>query len=355
MPGTSSREDLVRYRLLGRSGLRVSELALGTMTFGEDWGWGASEAECRNMFDAFVEAGGNFIDTANNYTAGTSERYVGKLIAAERDRFVVASKYSLMPVLARDNDDPNAGGNSRKSMRRSVEGSLRNLGTDHIDLLWVHAWDATTPVDEVMRGLDDLVRAGKVLYVGFSNTPAWVVARADTLAELRGWSRVVALQLPYSLARRDIERELLPMAAEMDLAVLVWGMLQGGALSGKYGRESGEPRRYEAKNVPAKTLEIAGLVVQAARDADCTPVQVALAWVRSRPHHTLIPILGARSAAQLREQLGCLDLHLSPELRARLDAATAIDLGFPSTFIESSQVRTLMFGNTFDKLQRRNT
>lgn len=340
----------MRFRLLGRSGLRVSEMALGTMTFGEDWGWGASEAESQQIFEAYADAGGNFIDTANNYTAGTSERYVGKCLIGRRDRFVVATKYTLMPVLARDNEDPNAGGNSRKSMRRSVESSLQHLGTDYIDLLWVHMWDGLTPIDEVMRGLDDLVRAGKVLYVGFSDTPAWVVSRADMMAELRGWSRIVALQLPYSLARRDIEREYLPMAAELDMAVLVWGLLQGGALSGKYTHSDANPRRYEPKNVPARTLEIAASVEQVASRLNWTPAQVALAWARSRWANTLIPILGARSVPQLQEQLACVDLTLPEDEATFLDKETAIDLGFPTTFLESSQVRSLVFGKTFDKL-----
>jgi aryl-alcohol dehydrogenase-like predicted oxidoreductase len=180
----------VRYKLLGKSGLRVSELALGTMTFGEDWGWGASHEESRRIFEAFAEAGGNFIDTSNNYTNGTSERFVGEFIAAERERFVIATKYSLTTTRT----DPNAGGNHRKNMRQAVEASLKRLNTDYIDLYWLHMWDYTTPIEEVMRAFDDLVRVGKVLYVGFSDTPAWVVARANTLAELRGWSRVVAFQ-----------------------------------------------------------------------------------------------------------------------------------------------------------------
>ncbi len=195
---------MVRYKLLGPSGLRVSEVALGTMTFGEDWGWGASNEESRRIFDRFADAGGNFVDTSNNYTNGTAERFVGEFIAAERDHFVVATKYSL----TERRDDPNAGGNHRKNMMRSIEGSLRRLGTDHVDLLWLRMWDATTPVDEVLRAFDDLVRAGKVLYVGMSDTPAWVVAQAVTTTALRGWTAPVAVQAPWSLADRGVEREV---------------------------------------------------------------------------------------------------------------------------------------------------
>jgi aryl-alcohol dehydrogenase-like predicted oxidoreductase len=198
----------MRYKLLGKSGLRVSELALGTMTFGEEWGWGASKEESRHIFEAYVAAGGNFIDTANRYTEGTSEKFVGEFVAPERDKFVVATKYTLFMR----RNDPNAAGNQRKNMVQSLEASLKRLGTDYVDLYWVHAWDFMTPVEEVLRALDDMVRAGKILYVGISDTPAWVVSQANMLAELRGWTRFVGLQLPYSLIERTPERELLPMA-----------------------------------------------------------------------------------------------------------------------------------------------
>ena len=218
----------MRYKLLGKSGLRVSELVLGTMTFGEDWGWGASQEVSRQMFDAYANAGGNFIDTANRYTNGTSERFVGDFIAADREHFVVATKYTLMTR----SGDPNAAGNQRKNMVQALEASLKRLRTDYVDLFWVHAWDFLTPVEEVMRGLDDLVRAGKVLYVGISDTPAWVVAQANTLADLRGWSRFVGLQLRYSLADRAAERDLLPMARALDIGVMAWSEVGAGRLTG---------------------------------------------------------------------------------------------------------------------------
>ncbi|MGH3679960.1 MAG: aldo/keto reductase, partial [Natronosporangium sp.] len=222
----------MRYRTFGRSGLRVSELFLGTMTFGEDWGWGASIEECRKLFTAYAEAGGNVVDTANRYTDGASEQIVGQLLGADRDRFVVSTKYTL----SNDDSDPNAAGNHRKSLTRSLEQSLTRLGTDRIDLLWAHIWDPATPVEEMMRALDDAVRAGKVLYIGMSDTPAWVVAHANTLADWRDWTRFVGVQVPYSLLKRDAERELLPMAEALDVSVAGWSPLAGGVLSGKFTR-----------------------------------------------------------------------------------------------------------------------
>jgi aryl-alcohol dehydrogenase-like predicted oxidoreductase len=341
---------MMRYRLLGHSGLRVSELALGTMTFGEDWGWGASQAESRRIFDAYVAAGGNFIDTACNYTNGTSEHYVGEFVLPERDRFVVATKYTL----SMDRADPNAGGNHRKNMVHTVERSLKNLGSDYIDLLWLHVWDYTTPVEEVMRGLDDLVAAGKVLYVGVSDTPAWVVSQANTLAELRGWSRFVALQLPYSLAERTPERDLLPMARAHDLAVTCWGLLGGGALTGKYNRDTDEPRRYDETSADNKRL--AAEVMRVAEEIGHTPSQVAINWVRQQTTAgtalapVLIPILGARSVAQIEDNLGVLEFALDEAHLARLAEASAIDLGFPHSFGTNKMVRGLIFGETFDRL-----
>jgi aryl-alcohol dehydrogenase-like predicted oxidoreductase len=331
----------MRYTLLGRSGLRVSEAALGTMTFGDAWGWGAAEEESRRIFDAYVEAGGNFVDTACNYTDGQSEELVGAFTEAERERFVIATKYTLT---ARP-DDPNAGGNHRKNLVQTLEASLRRLRTDYVDLLWLHMWDGLTPVHEVVRALDDLVSSGKVLYVGISDTPAWVVSQAVTVAHQYGWSPFVAVQAPYSLVDRDVERELLPMARELGLAFTPWGMLEGGALTGKYLVENDEPRRYESAG--PKTNAIAREVLTVAEEVGATPAQVAIAWVRAQPWQT-IPIVGARSASQLRENLGALDLELSPEHVERLGAAGGFRLGFPREFLESEHVRGLIFGDTFE-------
>jgi aryl-alcohol dehydrogenase-like predicted oxidoreductase len=331
----------MRYTLLGRSGLRVSEAALGTMTFGDAWGWGAAEEESRRIFDAYVEAGGNFVDTACNYTDGQSEELVGSLTEPERERFVIATKYTLT---ARPGD-PNAGGNHRKNLVQTLEASLRRLRTDYVDLLWLHMWDGMTPVHEVVRALDDLVSAGKVLYVGISDTPAWVVSQAVTVAHEHGWSPFVAVQGPYSLVDRDVERELLPMARELGLAFTPWGMLEGGALTGKYLEETDEPRRYESAG--PKTNAIAREVLAVAEEVDATPAQVAIAWVRAQPWQT-IPIVGARSESQLRENLGALDVELAGEQVERLGAAGGFRLGFPREFLESEHVRGLIFGETFE-------
>ncbi len=331
----------MRYKLLGQSGVRVSEVALGTMTFGEDWGWGASQAESHRIFDAFVAAGGTFIDTSNNYTNGSSERIVGECIAADRERFVVATKFTLTTR----RDDPNGGGNSRKNIMQAVEASLKRLNTEYIDLYWLHVWDFTTPLEEVMRTLDDLARAGKILYAGISDSPAWVASRANMLAELRGWTPFVALQLPYSLASRDPERELLPMARALDLAVTPWGVLGGGVLTGKYNRESAEPRRYEGAGQRARSL--AEVVMEVADEAGRSPAQVALNWVRQQARGTpIIPIIGARSEAQITDNLAALEWQLSAEQMARLTEAGPIELGFPHTFFQADDVQSLIFGET---------
>lgn len=333
----------MRYKLLGRSGLRVSEICLGTMTFGDDWGWGAPKDQSRRMFDAFVQAGGNFIDTSNNYTNGTSEKFIGGFVKGDRDHFVIATKYTLNER----STDPNFGGNHRKNMMRSVEGSLQRLGTDHIDLLYLHMWDAMTPVEEVMRALDDLVRAGKVLYVGISDTPAWVVSQANVLAELRGWSRFVAMQAPYSLADRALERDLLPMSEAHQMSVLAWGVLEGGELTGKYNAPTDEPKR--SKDTSERIKSVASRLMDLADQIGRTPSQVAINWVRQQPYR-MIPILGARTESQLKDNLGCLDFELSEEQIQLLSEASPIELGFPHSFLGSDHVRGLIFGKTYEQI-----
>lgn len=333
----------MRYVLLGRSGLRVSEAALGTMTFGTAWGWGADADECRAMFETFVEAGGTFIDTASNYTDGESEELVGHLLAQRRDRFVVATKYTLTA----DPHDPNAGGNHRKNLVRSLEESLRRLRTDYVDVLWLHMWDALTPIEEVVRALDDQVRLGKVLYVGVSDTPAWVISRANAIADLRGWSPFVAVQFPYSVAARDAERELLPMAAACGLGVAAWGVLEAGVLTGKRQHE----RRWPEDPVSERTERVAAALGEVADEHGCTPAQAAIAWLRQRPDAPpVIPILGARRSEQLSENLAALALRLDDEAWAKLDAAGRPSLGFPGDFLGSSGVRSLIFGHTWESL-----
>ncbi len=338
----------MRYTFLGSTGLRVSDLALGAMTFGDDWGWGADEATSRRLFDTFADAGGTFVDTADIYTAGTSETLLGRFLQGRRDRFVVATKYAI----STDHTDPNAGGNQRKSLQRSLEASLRRLQTDYVDLYWSHVWDGVTPVEETLHALDDAVRAGKVLHVGFSDHPAWLVARADALAEATRAVRPAAIQVEYSLAARDPERELLPMAESLGLGVLAWSPLAGGALTGRRlaGRgddstsgRSSTPRverdeavAHFARYRDERTARIAREVVAVADEIGASPAQVAIAWVRLRsPLH--VPIIGARTLPQLRDDLAAADLDLPEEASRRLEQVSAIELGFPLDFLRAGQ------------------
>ncbi len=338
----------MNYKLFGPSGLRVSELSLGTLTFGEEMGWGADKTESRRVFDLYVEAGGNFLDTANKYNEGTSESWTGEFIAGERDRFVVATKFSLNMRAG----DPNAGGNHRKSIVQSLEASLKRLRTDYVDVYWLHQWDFTTQVDEVMRALDDLVRAGKVLYIGISDTPAWIVAQANTLAELRGWSAFAGIQIDYSLIERAAERELLPMAKAFGLAVTVWGVVGQGILTGKFHRAA-DPKApadtlragMSARRITERNLAIARLVDEIATEKGCSMTQVAINWARQQDQQ-IIPVIGARTAAQARENLGCLAHRLSDAELARLDEASRIELGFPHDFLAMPRIISQRFGGT---------
>ena len=336
----------MRYKLLGRSGLRVSEFSLGTMTFGETWGWGASKAESKKMFDLFANAGGNFIDTSINYTDGTSEEFLGDLLKTDRDHFVVATKYTLTKP---DNADPNGGGNSRKNMMKSVEKSLKHLKTDFIDVYYLHMWDYMTPVDEVVRGLDDLVRQGKVNYVAFSDTPDYIVAEANTRAELMGWSRFVGMQIPYSLLDRAVERSIIPMAAHWDMTVLPWGLLEAGILTGKFLNGIKNPTRLNPKKIglSEKSLNIVKEVQKISLEIGKPMSQVAINWVRQSQKAQMIPILGARSTRQLKDNLGALDWKLSDDQYQRLDKVSAIDLGFPHGFLDGNRY---IYGATFDKI-----
>jgi aryl-alcohol dehydrogenase-like predicted oxidoreductase len=333
----------LRYHLLGRSGLRVSELGLGTMTFGQDWGWGADLDESRRIVDRFVEVGGNFVDTASNYTDGSSESFVGELVEGRRDRFVLATKFTL----SLDPQDPNAGGNHRKSLVRALEQSLRRLRTDYVDLLYVHMRDHLTPIEEVVRALDDQVRLGKVLHVGVSDSPAWLVAQANTLAELRGWSPFVALQMPYSAASRSPERELVPMAASLGLAVVAWGVLGAGILTAKPAAE----RRWPEDKVSERAQRVLAALAAVARERDCTPAQVAIAWVRQRPAPpVVVPLVAATRAEQIVENLAAASLQLERDELAAIDEAGRPELGFPRDFLESSDVRELIYGQTYDRI-----
>ena len=334
----------MRYRLLGKTGLRVSELALGTMTFGETMGWGAPRETSARLLDLYADAGGNFLDTANRYSQGNSETILGELLQGRRDAFVLATKYTLQT----DADDPNTAGNHRKNLVRSVEASLRRLRTDYLDLLWVHARDVWTPVPEVMRALDDLVRSGKVLYIGVSDWPAWEIAQANTLAEVRGWTPFSAAQLRYNLLERTPERELLPMARTFDLAVTAWGPLAEGRLTGKYldpvdGARLSDASAHIFEHSNGGSDEIVRLVVHIASEIGCTPAQVALSWLRTR-HGNIVPILGAKREDQLRDNLGSLAVTLDETQQERLDQASVIPLGFPHDLLRQPHVRSITYG-----------
>ncbi len=335
---------MLSYKLLGHSGLRVSEICLGTMSFGQDWGFGADEPTSHNVLSAYRDAGGNFLDTADKYHNGQTEEYVGRWLKGERDRMVVATKYSL----SMDHADPNASGNHRKHMMQAVEASLRRLGTDYIDLLWVHVYDDATPYQETMRALDDLVRQGKIHYIGVSDTPAWLVSASNVLAELRGWSQYVGLQIEYSLLARTPERDLLPMANHFDLSVAAWGPLAGGVLTGKYTRGGDNDSLRAASNegrgrLSERNREIARAVDKAADELGVTSSQVAVAWVLAQGYR-MIPIVGARKVAQIEDTLAAADVELSQETLTELDQLTRIDLGFPHDFIASSGVQDMVKG-----------
>lgn len=345
---------LTDYRLLGRSGLRVSPLALGTMTFGVGQGsWGSSDDEAKAMVDMFIERGGNFIDTADFYgDMGGSERLLGKLIKGRRDPLVISTKYSLTT----EHGNPNASGNHRKNMVLSVEQSLKRMQTDYIDLLYLHMWDFRTPVDEILRAFDDLVRAGKVLYIGLSDTPAWQASRMQAIAELRGWTQFCALQICYSLIERTVERELIPMAQEMGMGVSPWAPLGQGVLTGKYTRadldlgagsmvdiSSRKAINAMTGKLTAKNLDVADVVVEVAREIGCTAAQLAVAWTLQNPA-VCSPVIGVRTPAQLEDNLGALAVDISADQLARLNAVSAVPPVFPIDVLKSPAEGMMMGG-----------
>lgn len=351
----STITSLATYSLLGKSGLRVSPLCLGTMTFGPEWGWGNDAQDAERLLAAYLDAGGNFIDTADGYTGGTSESIIGAYLASSgrRDRVVLASKFSFS---ARPGD-PNAGGNSRKNIYRALEGSLQRLKTDYLDLYWLHAWDGLTPVEEVMATLTDLVRAGKLRYIGLSDVPAWYFARAQTLAETRGLERVAALQLEYSLVERNIEREHIPAAIALGAGITPWSPLASGLLTGKYQREgvqaSGAGRLDVIKNQnnPAflklftdRNWRIVDELVAVAKELNRSPAQVALAWVARRPG-VVSTIIGATKPDQLDANLRALDLVIPAALADRLETASRPEIVHPYLFFQPA-MRGMLQGGT---------
>ncbi len=326
----------MRYQLFGRSGLRILEVCLGTMTFGDAWGadWGAAEGESEQILRTFLDAGGNFIDTANGYTNGQSEEWLGQWIRPLRERIVLATKYSFNTSPG----DPNAGGNHRKNLVQALHASLRRLRTDYIDIFWVHAWDFTTPVDELLRALDDLVRAGKILHVGVSNTPAWIVSQANAIAHLRGWTPFVGLQIEYNLLERTVERDLIPMARAFGIGITAWSPLAGGILTGKYRNRSGTAStsvraQLASRRLTQRTEEIVRAVSEIAEAHETGPAQIALAWV-ARRGHDITPILGARTLQQFRQNLGFLTVRLTEEETDRLNEVSTIDMDFPHQFLD---------------------
>lgn len=328
----------MRYKLLGPTGLKVSEFALGTMTFGEGLPWGTNATESKEVFHTFLDKGGNFIDTADAYTNGASETMIGELSKGIREQLVIATKYSLNTDPARNS---NAGGNHRRNMIRAVEGSLKRLQTDYIDLYWVHLWDQLTPVEEMMRGLDDLVSAGKILYTGISDAPAWVIAKGNMMAEWRGWNKFAAVQMEYNLIDRGVEREVLPLARHDDLSMLIWSPLAMGLLTGKYRSldDKGQSQRgwLTDSRLNEQTLHVIHVLLQVAAELNASPAAVALRWLQYQ-YHGNIPIIGARTVAQLEDNLSASALTLSDAHLQQLHDAGKIDPGFPYDIIADERV-----------------
>jgi len=335
---------LNHYVTLGHSGLRVSPCCLGAMTFGEDLGWGTSIQDAEAMLDRYIELGGNFIDTANGYTFGHSEQIIGDHLgkdSSKRDRLVIASKFffNLYP------GDPNGGGTGRKAMIAACEQSLRRLQTDYIDLYWMHCWDPNTPIEETMRGLDDLVRAGKIRYAGFSDTPAWKVAQAQLLATFKGWSPLIALQIEYSLLERTVEGELVPMAKELGLGITPWSPLKGGLLSGKYQRDNAgkadTKRGWAASGLNEKAYAVIDEITRIAKAHDTSPAAVALAWVNTRPG-VASSIIGARNVEQMEQNISALEVKLTVADVEVLNKVSVPTLNFPAAMM--TMVPSIMHG-----------
>jgi aryl-alcohol dehydrogenase-like predicted oxidoreductase len=334
-------------KLLGQSGLRVSELCLGTMGFGTEWKWGCDKEGSKQIFDTYANAGGNFIDTANRYTEGTSEKFVGDFIAKDRDHFVVATKYSLRDRTG----DLNYAGNHRKNLMRSVKESLWRLNTDYIDLLWVHAWDSWTPTEEIIKGLEDLITRGIVHYIGISDTPAWVVSQANTMAQLRGWNQFVGLQIEYSLIQRTVEAELMPMAKAFGMTVTPWAPLAGGALTGKYLKGDKGRLSEKSSRLGVREVEIAKTVVAVASELGVSPAQVAINWTRQNKNQSVIPIVGATKANQLEDVLGCLTFEIPGQAMQKLNDASHIELPFPQKFLAEGGVLDVLYGGVKDSMK----
>lgn len=332
---------------MGSSGIRISKICLGTMTFGTDWPFGSDKKESREVYQRFIEKGGNFLDTANLYTETTSEKYLGEFIqeTGNRDELVISSKYSLRTDIGKINNS----GNHRKNLVQSVEGSLKRLNIEYLDLLFLHSWDFTVDVEDVMRSLDLLVQQGKVLHIGFSDTPAWVISRAQTIAKLRGWEPICALQMEYSLAERSCDREILPMSDYYKMSFHAWSPLANGILTGKYTKENlpAKVRMTEtSKRFNQKNLALGELVWDIAKKNNTNGAAVALNWLFTKTPY-MVPVIGARNAQQIDEQLESLSLNLSPEDIALLDQASNIELGFPFEFLDQEHMKQNLYGTRY--------
>jgi aryl-alcohol dehydrogenase-like predicted oxidoreductase len=350
---------MMNYYLLGKSGLRVAPFALGTMTFGTEWGWGSPEDTARKIFNLYVDTGGNFIDTADLYTNGTSEEMVGKFTSERRlrDNLVIATKYTfnLQP------GNPNSGGNGRKNLYRAIEGSLKRLKTDYIDLLWVHAWDTLTPIDEVVHALNSLVESGTIRYIGLSDFPAWVVSRAHTLADLRGWEKISAIQMEYNLTDRSIENEYVPMVQTLGMGTCVWSPLAGGFLSGKYDKNKLSESQGRLGYTSVQSHPVAGLVLKnprnweivevlksVAHEMDKSPAQVALNWITERPGITST-IIGATKIDQLKSNLQSLDFTIPKNLSEKLEQISARGKMTPYIFYDAAMQQNFTGGTNVIK------
>jgi aryl-alcohol dehydrogenase-like predicted oxidoreductase len=337
---------IMKYTLFGKSGLRVSELCLGTMGFGTEVPWGTDKETSKQIFDCFANGGGNFVDTANIYTSGTSEKFLGEFIHANRDHFVLATKYTLKDI----NGDPNYAGNQRKNMMRSVNESLKRLNTAYIDILWLHIWDGLTPTEEIMRGLHDLVSSGKVHYIGISDSPAWVVSQANTIAQFRGWSQFVGLQVEYSLIQRTVEPELLHVAQAYGMTVTPWAPLAGGALTGKYLK--GDKGRLPATSIrlAERAENITKKVIEVAETLGVTPAQVAVNWTRQHPGSSVVPIVGATKVTHVQDMLGATSFVLPNDIMHQLNEVSAIELPFPYKFYNEANVIDVTYAQTKEQI-----
>ena len=339
----------MKYSSFGRTGLKVSELALGGMTIGNAWGWGTEKEEATRIFKKFTEEGGNFIDTSCNYQNGHSESILGELIKENRDDYVIATKYTLHDFAKKN--DPNAGGNNRKNLLQSIKGSLKRLQTDYLDILYLHVWDYSTNIEEIIHGLNLLIENLQVTYIAISDTPAWVAATANAIANVRGWEPFTGYQFPYNLARRDAEREIIPFATAQDMSMLVWNVIGSGLFTGKYTRNK-ETKGRIAKGIleNEERLNLARKVDTIADQIGCTSSQLAHAWVMSKGKK-IIPLIGVTSATQLEDTIGSLQVNLTQEQIKEVENISFFEPGFPADFTLSSGVHDLIYGNTFDKIK----